>query len=496
MARTKSTKEPVEKALNPQDQPERFKLGEISSSGLSIFSGITQEELKQELNPPNNFTTYKLMSYHPTVNAALTLYSMMIAKANYRIVPPKNPSEAEKKQAEIIHQMLFEDMEKPFEDVVQDALTMTTYGFSVCEKVYRKRNKSSGSLFNDDLIAPKKIALRQQHSIDKFIFSDDGNEIKGVKQTIISDNINRYSRRPNTIVIPRSKFLLFTAGVSSDNPYGISPLRNVYLPWKYLSAIEELEAISVQKELHGIPFLRIPAQYMSSEASAEQKATYENIKNIARNLQSGSQAGIVLPSTVDPETRERLFDIELLSTDGKKAYDLTDIKEYYRNLVFIGLHADVLQMGTTNTGSFALAGVKNTLTGNTVESYLKRIIRVMNEDLILQIYELNGWSTQRMCKIDYENLSEIDVDSYSKSVQRIAAVGLLPKTLDVINRNLDMLGVDRLTDDTTEEELSSLLSENKSRSGDSFDTASGGLNGTSDQVASDDTSSLNQDNAA
>ncbi|MBL7378074.1 hypothetical protein IL400_23200, partial [Escherichia coli] len=76
----------------------------------------------------------------------------------------------EKRQAEILSQMLFEDMEYPFEDVIQDALTMTTYGFSVCEKVYRKRTRAAGSLFDDEPIAPKKIAIRRQSSIDKFIF--------------------------------------------------------------------------------------------------------------------------------------------------------------------------------------------------------------------------------------------------------------------------------------------------------------------------------------
>ena len=41
---------PVEKALLPQDQPERFRLGEMGSLGLNVFNGVTQDELKKELN--------------------------------------------------------------------------------------------------------------------------------------------------------------------------------------------------------------------------------------------------------------------------------------------------------------------------------------------------------------------------------------------------------------------------------------------------------------
>ena len=496
MANRKSNVEAIDKASSYLDSPERFKFGEISTSGINLFSGVPRVELKRELDFPNNLITYQLMSYHPTINAGLNLYSAMTTKAEYRVVPVSNATEEEKRQAKIIHEMLFEDMDIPFENVVQDALTMNIYGFSVLEKVFRYRAPRTGSIYNDNLVGIKKLSIRNQHSIDKFVFSDDGNSIVGVKQVINSDSMHRYAKKGNVVVLPRSKFLLFNTGSSEYNPYGVSPLRNVYLPWKYLSALEELEAQGVQKELHGVPLLKAPGQYMSTEASEAQKAIFENLKSIVRNLQQGSQAGVVLPSEVDPETRKELFSIELLSTDGKKSYDTNQIKEYYRNLIFIGLGSDLLQMGTNNTGSFALASVKNTLTAQVVEGYLKRILQVINNDLIRHLYEMNGWDASRRCKLDYENVSDTDLESYSKAVQRISAVGLLPKTLDVVNRNLDMLGVDRLADGTTEEELTTMLSEKTSRSGDSFDTETGGLNGTSDIVSGDDTSSLNQDNAA
>jgi hypothetical protein len=114
--------------------------------------------------------------------------------------------------------------------------------------------------------------------------------------------------------------MLFKTGNNSDNPFGVSPLRNVYLAWKYISAIEELEAINIQKDLSGVPLLTLPAQYMSSEATPEQKAIYEEFKRMGRNIQSGAQSCIVLPSSVDPDTRQKLFNVELLSLDGKRGF--------------------------------------------------------------------------------------------------------------------------------------------------------------------------------
>ena len=46
------------------DTPDRFKLSESGYMGLNIFNGITNEEMKKELNFPQSLKTFKSMSYH------------------------------------------------------------------------------------------------------------------------------------------------------------------------------------------------------------------------------------------------------------------------------------------------------------------------------------------------------------------------------------------------------------------------------------------------
>jgi len=43
-------KKAIEKAVSPLDQPERFRMGELGSLGIRHFGGVTQDELKAELN--------------------------------------------------------------------------------------------------------------------------------------------------------------------------------------------------------------------------------------------------------------------------------------------------------------------------------------------------------------------------------------------------------------------------------------------------------------
>ena len=473
----------------------RPKLSEIGYSGLLLFNGISVDDLRKELRFPNSIKTFKMMSYHPAIATPMALYRNLVGKVNWRVIPPQKPTEEELRQTEFINQCL-NDMDHSFKSFITDALTAQIFGFSVHEKVFRRRTKSNGSLYDDGLIGLKKIALRNQETIEKFIFDDNGNEVLGVKQSAknITDVYGRYSknRLSDDIIIPREKFVLITAGSNRNDPYGKSPLRDVYLAWRYLTIIEEIEASGIAKDLAGLPVLYIPAQYMAPDASPEQKQIYESYKNIIRNIQNNSQSGLVLPSNVDPETRQKLFSIELLSTEGKKNFDTTEVKKYYQTLIYTGLFADILTLGNNDVGSFALGQVKNSLTGSAVEAMLDLIVDAFNREVIRHLYELNGFDPARACSLDYEGLNHTDLETLSKFIQRTASVGLVEKDRTVLNIIREAMGADaKPSDEPVNEEI---LTGYKSRASDGMAKGSG--NGTSDFVAGTDMSSLNADNAA
>lgn len=483
----------VSKALaaNPSDQPERMRLSEMGYSGMNLFSGITQDEMYRELTFPNSIKTYKKMSYHTSINSCLNLYDNLISKVNWRIVPPTNPTEKEKQETEFISQCL-QDMHTPLRRVIRDALSSNIYGFSVLEKVFYRRTKSNGSLYDDGKIGIKKIAHRNQESIVNFVFSADGNEVIGVKQSFSGVNSNRYTVSKSDVVIPRSKFILVTAGRNREDPYGVSPLRDAWLSYTYLVLTEEAEATGLQKDLAGTPLLRIPSQYLAADASPEQKQLYEGFKSIIRNIQVNNQSGLILPSDQSPETKSFLFDFELIpSTGNGKSFATEKIKQYFQNQIYTALGADVLLLGTSQTGSFNLASVKNSLTGARAEATLDGICEAFQRDLIKHLYELNGMDASRMCKLDYENLHTPDLDIISRFGQRLLAVQGLPRTHDVVNYFMSAAGLDPIPNEVN---LDDILGESTSRSGDSFNTASGGLNGTSESVSEQDNSSANLEN--
>ncbi len=482
----------VTKAVAPNDQPERWRLGEVGYLGLQIFDGVTNDELKRELTWPYSATTYKQMSYHTSINACLTLYDNLISKVDWQVIPPKDATEEEKKQAEFVNECLA-DMDMPFRQFIKDALSANVYGFAIVEKVYRKRYKSNGSMFDDGKVGLKKLALRNQETIEKFIFDESGNEVIGVKQNLSNTSSNRYINRDKLVVVlPRSKFVHVTTGRNRSDPFGKSPLREVYLAWRYLEVIQEIEASGVARDLQGMPILEIPAQYMSADASTEQKLIYENFKNIIRNIQSNSQSGVILPSTVDPDTREKLFDLRLLSTEGgKKNFDTAKVKEYYQNQIYTGLACDILIMGQSGVGSFALGQIKNSLTGTAVEAILDNIVETFNRDVIRQLYDLNGWDVSRACSLDYDNLHAVDLETLSKYWQRVTSVGLVEKDREVLNAVRTAAGLDAIGDEIEPREK--YLTDSTSKAGQGMQTPG---EGTAKEVSGNDTSSSNLDNAA
>lgn len=443
-------KEVVEKAMvMADDTPARIKFGQMGNLGIPTYAGITVDELKTELIFPRSVKTYKEMSYHSAVNAPLTLYENIIGKLTWSFKPPIDATEEEIKICKIVHSMM-NDTEQPWGEFIRDTLTSLTYGFSVHEVNFRRRYHSNGSLYDDGVIAWSGLPIRAQESIEKFIFSEGGRSIIGVKQnlTLVQDSSNRYAALETPqIVIPRKKFLHFRAGKHRGDPYGKSPLRDAYLAWRYLMALEEIEATGVAKDLTGFPVLHLPMEFMSENAPDSHKAFKEYCENAIRNIQAGAQAGMVLPSLYDEGSKQPLFKMELLSTDGKRSFDIDKIKLYYKNLILISLFGDVLQLGTTSTGSFALGALKNSLSGSYAERVADTITDVLNKELARTIYELNGWDISRMGKFDYDGLETADLESISKYLQRVASVGLLEKDRSIMNLTRELIGVDALPED-------------------------------------------------
>lgn len=463
MPRTK-----LNKAVS-QDLP-RMKMSEAGYTGLRIDANRVTEDLKRELLWPNCIRVYKQMQYDPTIASALQLYDIMFAASVWKVKAPENATPEQKERTKFINQCMH-DMKHSWRDFIQEAGSMVPYGFSVHEKVFRRRLKSSGSKYDDGLVGWSKLAPRGQDSISEWLWTDDGRDLAGLVQDVsLTQNYKRYRtiKEGTEIILPRKKFLLFRTGKKKDNPEGDSVLKGVYTPWKLRCAIEETEAIGIQRDLSGLPVVYIPPQYMASDASPEQKDIYEYYKKMVMNIQANQQAGIVMPMAYDPESKQPLFEFKLMGSEGRKNFDTASIIHRYDNKILTTLGADILIMGQSSTGSYNLATVKQSLINLQMEAKFQEIADVINNDLIPHTFELNGWQDTEYPEVYFDALGETDLEQLSKYLQRTASVGLIERDREILNKVRVAMGVQALDEDLPPQE--ELLTGNTSKASAAMDT--------------------------
>lgn len=421
----------------------RVIMPEIGNNGLANPLGLIRDDFYTELEYPLAARTFKNMTYHPTVSSAITVIEDTIRKVNWTIEAPDDADEQMKEHTQFIESCMH-DMDRPWSEYVQEFLSIIIYGFSINEKVWKRRKKKNQkSKFDDGLFGWKKLPTRSQASIKRWVWDEDGRDLLGVIQDLsqVKGGSLRYNVDGTLIGIPKNKFLHFRHNAQLDNPEGNSPLKQVFIPWSYLTTIEEYEAVGISRDMNGMPMIKLPPDYMSENASDDKKAVFEYMKTVIRNINANEQAGLVFPTFVDPDTKADAFDFELVGTQGNKSYDTDKIIRRYEQKILMTFLADVLLLGHSNVGSNALASEKSSLLSVKVEAILSQIVDVINKDLIPHTFRMNGWDDTITPKIAFDSFEETSLDEVGKLVQRAVSVGAMEVDKELSNKLRDLIEV-------------------------------------------------------
>lgn len=475
-----------------------LKLGESGFNGLLVAGGIPYEECQRELRFPQSINTFKKMAKDGTIAPALNLVEAMIARVPWEIEIPKGYEDQLASKANFLRQCM-NDMDHSWGSFIRQVVSFNRYGFSVHEKCYRYRLKSNGSKYNDGLIGLQKLPIRSQDTIVGWEWKNQGRDLAAVWQAVVKPqglNQSAYnyfaqdSIYGDKVKIPRKKFLLFRNGNLKDDPQGSSPLVGAWESWKYKKALEQVESGGINQDIHGFKVLYIPPRYMAADATPEDKEVFEIYKNMMRNIHVGKQSGMILPQVVD-ENNNEYFKFNVINTTGNKSYDTSKIINRYSYEILTALSADFLVLGQSGGGSFALSENKVTVSEIAIEAKLIEIQDQLNHDLIPQLFELNGWSTEVTPLFKFGSVDKVDLDVLSKFIQRVGAAGLIPQTEETVEWLCDQAGIPyKLEEGMKREDFLSMLTTYDSNAGESD-----GTGGTGTSPSSSDTSISNSENA-
>jgi len=474
-----------------------LQMGQISSNGLITLGGEIFEEYQWELRWPYATETFKKMANNEVIAPALNLVEMAIARVPWTVEIPEGYEEELKDKKEFLMQCM-DDMEHTWGSFIRQAVTKNRYGHSCHEKVYRKRKKSQGSKFNDGKIGLRCLPIITQDSIASWQWDEEtGTKITGMLQwknkpaglrQLVMLTAGQY------IPIPRSKYIHFRNNPIKDDPEGTSPLKAVWRAWKYMTALQEHEAMGIASDLRGLKVLYIPPRYLDPNASEEDRNVGEYYKQIMRNLHTNEQSGLILPQVLD-DKGEQYFKFELMSMIGQKSYDVSSVIKRYEKDIITALMASQLMLGGTEGGSYSLGESLSSISEMAIEAQLREIEEQLNHDLIPQLFKLNNFDTTVTPRFAFGDVSKSDLDTLSKFIQRCGAVGMLSDNPKTINWLADQAGMPKPFDDVNidQEKAREQLVGFTSNAGEGMTSGMG--NGTGDSSGSSgDASTSNGEN--
>ena len=413
---------------------------EVGSSGLHQNAGVIRQDFLRQLQGKQAFAAYSEMADNdPVIGAMLQAIEMLIRGVDWSVEPAEENNEAATKEAEFIGECIT-DMSDSWHDTLASIISFLVHGYSYHELVYKYRrgytnDPRTRSKYNDGRIAWRKLPARSQETIERWELDENGG-IQGAYQ--------RDTSAPNKglVFIPIAKALLFRTTAKLNNPQGRSILRNAYVPWYYKRRIQEIEAIGIERDLAGMPVALVPPQMLSNNATSDERAALDAIKQIVRNIKRDEQEGIVFPMAYDPETKLPAYELKLLSTGGRRQFDTDAIVGRYDQRIAMTVLADFLLLGHEQVGSQALSVSKIELFIKSLDAYLSEIAEVFNQHAIPRLMRLNGVSEELSPTLKYTPPKNVDIGAIAAYVTALAQAGapLFPDT-DLENHLRQLAGL-------------------------------------------------------
>jgi hypothetical protein len=383
----------------------------LGIAGDNTHNGqIRADEFLPELRGKKAIRKYREMRDNDsTVGAVMYSVEQILRDVDLH-VNPVDDSDAAKAEADFVKSVL-DDMDHTLDDHIAEALSFLSYGFGWFEVIYKRRvgpNERSDkkhSKYTDGRIGVRKIAARAPWTINKFDVDQKTGDVLGIEQSVGLMASKNY--------IPLNKSLYYRTTSINGDPSGRSILRNAYTSYEYLNNLQSIEAIAVERELAGIPVARIPAEYLSGDASVAQSGFVNNLQQILRDVKFNEQGYIILPSDTYPDkdgapSSTRLVDIELMASNGKRNIDINPIVSRYQHDIARSVLSEFLLLGSSG-GSYALSKSKTDLFLRALESYIQAIVDVLNKQLVERLWQLNGLNYDLMPTIEAGDVAPHDL---------------------------------------------------------------------------------------
>lgn len=396
----------------------------LGSTGLRHFGGILNEEFLARLRGTQAVRIYREMADNSsTVGAVLYAISMLIRQATWRVEPAGDSPEA-KEQAEFVDSCI-KDMSQTLQDLVSEALSMLTYGWSFLETVYKLRRGPDStdpryrSKHDDGKVGWRKFPLRSQDTLDHWELDEEDNGLRAMWQ------MDPYALRAGLMRIPIEKALLFRTAQHKGSPEGRSILRTSVVDWFFLKRLSEIEAVGVERDMTGLLTMEVPLQLLHPGASDAEKAQRRALEEMLSALKRDQREFAMVPQEADQDGKPTGYKLKLLATGGRRQIDTDSIIGRYMRNITMAMLADFLMLGSQSVGSWALSSDKTRLFSYALGAIMDTVSDVFTRFAIPRLMELNGVPSKLWPSLVHGDIETPPLADVAAYITALATAGML-----------------------------------------------------------------------
>lgn len=398
--------------------PRKKNIETLQSGVNHLENSLLHEAQREALLPRNIPKTVNELMLDPIVAGSITFLKSLLLRDWY-IVPHEDSTDFEKRIVGQLNDSLNDLQPFSKRQFFESALSAIEYGQAISEVSIER----AGGIYTFNEMTPINV-----QNIKKFRFRK-GRLVNLEVMKPQNDADYLVSLDGDSVVLDAKKVLHFKLNPSLSKPLGTSLLENVYVPAMMRKTINEYSLVNTARQAGGIVSAYIPAEYLQSwlagEVNSPEAMMVDYIKQGLANLHAARDAFLILPSNVYPDTSIRQFEVKPMSEAQSTSYSANQDLERLAKDIQFALQTNIAALGSQSgsSGSFALASEKTSLLVHFVRNIQAMFSDEFQRKALKLVWEMNGVDPKHMPHVEFEDIEDLNLDDFSKSVQRVAMVG-------------------------------------------------------------------------
>lgn len=433
--------------------PESTYIDPLGGAGTTNYRGLLiPDEYNDDLRWPQSVDVWERMRRSDSaVREALMHMISPIQAADKVILPPEEPDDDDLELVAFVEAMLFEWLDQPFPEFLNQALSCLAIGHSVFEPVYKIVNKPlryrktveqeaepsvgqtpAGDPILKDVPVPSvpdqewvEVPARQFVVVRKFMHLlpstiqewrvDAAGDLTSILQRtfkVTRDGTQTYHEVP----IPAEHLLVFVNEKWADEWPGTSILRAAYKPWQLKEMIERVMAIAFERHGVGIPVSYIPRD------REDDKKLIDELSEKMRNLRAGQFTHLIFPGPKSTgNTPGFQFEIE---SPGGQFPDFRSHLEYLRAEIKGAMLVRFSELGHGQAGARATASTQAEIWYAALEALAEQISAELNR-FIKRMIDLNYPGVERYPTFQFTGLKAKNLLEFAQAITLLTNAGLV-----------------------------------------------------------------------